>query len=153
MRLGACFVLALSFVLGQGLSADTLYNVTDLGTLGGTSSSGEAINNSGQVTGWSYPSSGPQHAFLYSNGHMTDLGTLGGSYTVGYGINGRGQVTGASYTPDGYDAFLYSNGQMIDLGILPAGGGMARLSVESSGSGITHSTMPFSASQDLTYKG
>ena len=32
-------------------------------------------------------------------------------------------------------------------------GGMARLSVESSGSGITHSTMPFSASQDLTYKG
>jgi hypothetical protein len=31
--------------------------------------------------------------------------------------------------------------------------GMARLSVESSGSGITHSTMPFSASQDLTYKG
>ena len=33
------------------------------------------------------------------------------------------------------------------------GGGMARLSVESSGSGITHSTMPFSASQGLTYKG
>ena len=32
-------------------------------------------------------------------------------------------------------------------------GGMARLSVESSGSGITHFTMPFSASQDLTYKG
>jgi probable HAF family extracellular repeat protein len=48
--------------------------MTDLGILPGYRSSfGEAINNAGQVTGRSESSTGPSHAFLYTNGQMMDL--------------------------------------------------------------------------------
>ena len=54
------------------------YTVTDLGTLGGSASSGLDINDSGQVVGYSYNANNARRAFLYSNKTMTDLGTLGG---------------------------------------------------------------------------
>ena len=53
--------------------------VTDLGTLGGKdSTTASGINDAGQVAGYSYPDTGPSHAFLTGpNGlGMTDLGTL-----------------------------------------------------------------------------
>src|SRR5579859_2056029 len=53
-------------------------SITDLGTLGGATSIGNAINSSGQVAG-QVDLSGGTHAFLYSNGSLNDLGTLGGS--------------------------------------------------------------------------
>jgi probable HAF family extracellular repeat protein len=93
--------------------------MTDLGTLGGSSSSGGAINHFGQVTGGAYTSGGAVHAFLYRNGAMTDLGTLGGSYSTGSAINHFGQVTGSASIANGADhAFLYNNGGMTDLGTL-----------------------------------
>jgi len=42
--------------------------MVDLGTFGGNNSLALAINNSGQVVGWSVTSAGATHAFLYSNG-------------------------------------------------------------------------------------
>jgi probable HAF family extracellular repeat protein len=95
--------------------------MTDLGTLGGRTSSGAGINDGGQVTGISDTPGAVSHghAFLYSNGQMMDLGTLGGSSSGGSDINNAGQVTGASATGTGvFHAFLYSNGQMMDLGTL-----------------------------------
>lgn len=82
-------------------------SMIDLGELPGgidishNSSEGFAINNSGQVTGYSsfsYLNGSGIHAFLFSGGIMMDLGSLQtsdnlvGSY--GYGINDSGQVTG-----------------------------------------------------------
>ncbi len=52
------------------------YSVTDLGTLGGGSSTGYAINASGQVTGEAVTAGGTLHAFLYSNHVMRDLNSL-----------------------------------------------------------------------------
>ena len=53
--------------------------MSNLGTLGGTSSYAMAINNSGQIAGFSLVTGdSEENAFLYSNGKMTDLGTLGG---------------------------------------------------------------------------
>ncbi len=101
-------------------SGTASYTVTDLGTLAGESSSrAEAINESGQVVGYSGST-----GFLWQNGSMTDLGTLGGSYSYAYDINDSGQVVGESDYPEGPDgngptkAFLWQNGRMTDLGSL-----------------------------------
>ncbi len=107
---------------GANLHGTTLqYEVTDLGTLGGSQSQAYGVNNAGQVTGYSYTTSdAEQHAFQYSNGIISDLGTLGGSYSQGYGINLAGQVTGYSaIVGDSVThAFTYINGTMTDLGTL-----------------------------------
>src|SRR3954451_3829815 len=99
------------------LSADTLYSVTDLGTLGG-STNGVAINAAGQVTGISHTPTGDQHGFLYNNGKMLDLGTLDERFiTYLYSpraINDAGQVTGQAVARSQH-AFLYTDGQMLDL--------------------------------------
>jgi len=116
MRIRSCVLLALLLGASHSLVATAVYSVTDLGNLGGSYSYGNAINNTGQVTGYSDTPSGI-HAFLYSNGQMTDLGTLDASGSPnaesrGNAINNAGQVTGVSNGR----AFLYSDGQMIDLG-------------------------------------
>src|SRR5579872_5824089 len=53
-----------------------LYSVTDLGTLGGTTSRAYGINNTGTIVGQAYTPT-TRDAFSYSGGVMTDLGTLG----------------------------------------------------------------------------
>ena len=70
----------------------------DLGTLpGGGASEPNAINNTGQVVGFSYVSGlNTTHAFLYGSGAMTDLGTLPGDYSsMATAINNAGQIVGA----------------------------------------------------------
>jgi probable HAF family extracellular repeat protein len=71
------------------------------------------INNNGQIVGYANQApSGPQYAFLYSDGTLTNLGTSG----YAYGINNNGEVVGQNNITE--HAFLYSAGQMIDLGTL-----------------------------------
>jgi probable HAF family extracellular repeat protein len=121
MRIRPCFLMALCLGWGHGLSAEILYSVTHVGTLAGTTSSyASAINNAGQVVGFSGFPNFLSHAFLYSNGQMQDLGTLpGGRNSYAYAINNAGQVTGAANPSVGPPvAFLYSNGQMQMLGSL-----------------------------------
>jgi probable HAF family extracellular repeat protein len=62
------------------LFAQTTYRVTDLGTIGGTSSAGNSINDIPWVTGSSTinASDSVVHASLWAYGGTFDLGTLGG---------------------------------------------------------------------------
>jgi len=80
------------------------YRVTDLGTLGGTSSVANSINKRGWVAGAaSLPGNTAQHAVLWRMGRKTDLGTLGGPNSTAYfPLNDRGEVSGFSdtATPD-----------------------------------------------------
>jgi probable HAF family extracellular repeat protein len=71
--------------------------MTDLETLGRGSSYAWAINNLGQIAGYSDTVRGETHAVLWESGTMTDLGTLGGKSSFAYAINNRGQIAGASY--------------------------------------------------------
>ena len=67
----------------------------DLGTLGGTESQVRAINDRGQVVGYSQiAGDGAAHAFLYEDGVMQDLGTLGKLESQASDINDHGVVVG-----------------------------------------------------------
>jgi probable HAF family extracellular repeat protein len=76
------------------------YTLTDLGTLGGGGSFGEAINNHGQITGITNTANGTATAFLYTDGKMTGLGfASGGAFSEGTSINSAGVVAGISGVP------------------------------------------------------
>jgi probable HAF family extracellular repeat protein len=84
--------------------------MTSLGTLGGPSGIGNAINASGQVAGYSQNSSQTYRAFLSSGSTLTDIGDLGGGSAV---------------------AFVYSAGKIKDLnGMIPAGSGWALIEAQ-----------------------
>jgi probable HAF family extracellular repeat protein len=76
------------------------YTVTDLGTLGGTSSLAGGLSNSGWVEGRStLPGDTVTHPVLWRKGVMKDLGTLGGpNADAGYRPNDWGNLGGASET-------------------------------------------------------
>jgi probable HAF family extracellular repeat protein len=97
--------------------------MTNLGTLGGSSGIGNAINTSGEVAGYSQNASGTYRAFLSSGSTLLDIGDLGGGSAVAYGMNDLGQVVGSAVTAKGENhPFLYRNGRMIDLGTLGSSG-------------------------------
>jgi probable HAF family extracellular repeat protein len=104
--------LVISLTLVAGVSAPayaehqpapTLYTITELGSLGGTSSAGSSINNQGWVAGFSnLPGDGFTHATLWRDGSAHDLGTLGGpnSAVLWPVKNNRGIVVGVAETAD-----------------------------------------------------
>src|SRR5262245_62230329 len=80
--------------------ATPCYSITDLGTLGGTSSQAFALNNVGQVVGYAQTARDEAaHAFVYDNGTMIDLGTLGGPSSAAVAINDSGLVAGSASVP------------------------------------------------------
>jgi probable HAF family extracellular repeat protein len=117
--LAAVFATAAAVASEEGLPR---YQIVDLGTLGGRSSFGRALNAAGDVTGSAaLPGDESTHAFLYRKGKMRDLGTLGGFVSVGEDVNKSGHVTGYSDIAGGNSgrhAFIYRKGKMIDLGTL-----------------------------------
>lgn len=79
-----------------------MYDNGIMNALGTTYAQAYGINNTGQVVGFSYTSSGNIYAFLYTDGIMNDLGTLpGGPKSWAYGINNSGQIVGCAQTSSG----------------------------------------------------
>jgi probable HAF family extracellular repeat protein len=99
------------------------YTLTPLGSLGGGSTTANAINDVGDVVGCTLavingvPTG---RAYVYRNGAMTDLGSLvSGGASCASDINDSGQITGFSATASGEQrAFIYQNGTMTSLGNL-----------------------------------
>jgi probable HAF family extracellular repeat protein len=103
--------------------------IEDLGTLGGPSSFGLAINASGHISGVSYrsyadPHSSGVHAFRYDGFGLIDVGALPTSnFSWGYGINDEDVIVGPSLVDVGGDtvshAFLAgATLTLTDLGTL-----------------------------------
>ena len=79
------------------------YQVSNLDTLGGTSSGGNSINDQSWVAGYSrLPDNQSRHAALWRDGSITDLGTLGGpNSSVTWNVkNTEGIIVGISQTDD-----------------------------------------------------
>jgi probable HAF family extracellular repeat protein len=94
--------------------------IRDLGVLPGmTWGSGEDINSSGQVVGYSSNADGSvYHAFLWTAaGGMQQLpGSLGGCCTMALSINDLGMISGQAKRADGTThAVVWENGVMRDV--------------------------------------
>jgi len=93
-------------VFGQNAAAQTQtkakpktqYQVSNLPSLGGTSSGGNSINNLSWAAGYSRLPDRNRHAILWRNSALTDLGTLGGpNSSVTWGVkNTAGIIVGIS---------------------------------------------------------
>jgi probable HAF family extracellular repeat protein len=95
-------------LIGLGTPADAQaprYSVTDLGTLGGGSSTAYAINASGQVTGQAVTAGGAIHAFLYTKRGMRDLNSMIDPAVAAYVIlfSGKG-MNGGWIVANGVDS-------------------------------------------------
>ncbi len=125
MRLLPHLVLALGLA---GLTAAAgpapvraqLYQVHDLGTLGGVRGSGAAgLNGSGIAVGYSFiPEANLVHAMVNDHGVVSDLGTLGGTQSLARAVNASGVIVGWAY-PFGVAvqrAFRWQGGVMTELG-------------------------------------
>ncbi len=144
---------------GQTSSSSSNYSAAVLTSTGGntpisplpnyTSSFASAINDSGQVAGYSQVTSDEgtvttDEAVLYSNGTVTGLGTLGGADSVATAIDTAGDVVGYStinndpFAPA--HAFLYPSGgsSMEDLGTL-GGNSSEATGINSSGEIVGYS--------------
>jgi probable HAF family extracellular repeat protein len=98
--LAATLTAGLSFI--SPVSAENSWTLTPLGSLGG-STKAFGINNTGQVVGGSYLTTGDEHAFMtgpHGSG-MRDLGVFGGNESRATAINSSGQVVGTSTTGEG----------------------------------------------------
>jgi probable HAF family extracellular repeat protein len=123
MRTKALAILALLLV--STASAAPVYDVIDLGTLGGDSSRVYSINNNAQVVGYAVNSSSVSQATLFDStgsGNNIDLGSLGGSYSFALSINNNGQIVGRARNSRRRGlATLFDStgsGNNIDLGTL-----------------------------------
>jgi probable HAF family extracellular repeat protein len=90
----------------------------DLGTLGGSFSTANAISDDGVVVGESETASGVRHAFMWTpRARMVDLGTLGFSSSA-QGVNDDGVIVGISQTTSLVShAFVWTrHAGMVDIG-------------------------------------
>jgi probable HAF family extracellular repeat protein len=105
----------------------------DLGTLGGVFGYPTALNNRGQVVGYSSLPADPGACltsgagspncdpFLWDQGSLIDLftSTIGGNPQFVFAINDAGEIVGAAAFPNApFDAFLWRKGVATDLGHL-----------------------------------
>jgi len=98
----ACFCGAAQAQAPAKAKPKVQYNVSDLASLGGTSSGGNSINDLSWVAGYSRRLDRNRHATLWRNSALTDLGTLGGpNSSVTWNVkNTAGILVGISQTAD-----------------------------------------------------
>jgi len=91
------------------------YEVIDLGTLGGSIAVPLALNDKGQVVGYSTTTDGTERAFLWENGSIRDLNVSAGSNRAQV-ITNSGIIAGATDDGAGPLAFRWANGLTTILG-------------------------------------
>ncbi len=107
--LAIAFFTAVSVLPASSLNAGALYQVTDLGSLGGNSVFAGGINALGQTVGSAQTASGATHAFSSDGKTLVDLSTAAGKPGLASGINGQGSIAGTTYSPGGAAATVWTS--------------------------------------------
>ena len=108
------------------LTAGPLYQIADLGSLGGGNSAAFGINASGAAVGASRTVSGIDVAFRNNDAL---LNSLAATRSTAAAINDSGMIAGTVFGPSGAQAVLWSNGQASAI----AGPGSYAMGVNNSG--------------------
>jgi probable HAF family extracellular repeat protein len=111
---------------------------TDLGGLGGTCGAPNALNNAGQVVGYSDLAGDVVfRPALWDRGKVTDLGTFLGpgppSYGIANSINDGGEIVGWADNQKSDFAALWKDGAIRNLGAVAGDGGAHANSINSQG--------------------
>ncbi len=117
-------------VISAGLMRGSMiYSITDLGSLGG-SSTGYQINDSGSVVGWAETVTGSQQAFASATGggSLETLSSPGASDSYAFGINGTNIIVGISYINGQPHGTIWSGTSVTDMGA-----GVCAMAINSSG--------------------
>jgi probable HAF family extracellular repeat protein len=107
-------------VVGNDGGSIVLYqdgNVSNLGSLGGNSSSVSDINNNNKIVG-KYQTGNNFHAFQYDNGSFTDLHEIVStslSDSLAVGINDNGKIVFNAYDYEIVDTYVLQNTGLSDL--------------------------------------
>ncbi len=109
-------VLFFLLLFAAAAFGDPVYTIASLGGLGGSSSTGYAINNSGTVAGWGENSSGVTQAFVSTPGGLKGLPFASGTESYAYGINDAGTVVGDTYINGQSHATIWSSSGETVLG-------------------------------------
>lgn len=123
-RVRLTIVVLLALFAGSVRPACAQGEVTDLGTLGGSSSQALGVNDSGTVVGWSLKSNGKRAAFV-ANGavanSMSELPEPFGSLSTASAINDYGEICGwVRATGSKLHAWMW-NGAVSDIHTAPGG--------------------------------
>jgi probable HAF family extracellular repeat protein len=118
------------------------WSLTDLGTLGGSETFADSINDLGQVVGMSrVTGDSGTHAFFYDNGVMQDLapinsGDIRASFRLG--LNNSGRIVSGVVTDDAYYPAIYDrqSGQTTTLGSLGSTSGFTGVATAINNSGM-----------------
>ena len=90
--------------------AAPVYHITDLGVVpGGYESVATAINDRGEIVGWSATPTSAGRAFVWRDGVMRDLG-IDGRLSLAYAINDKGRIAGTVTLDDNTVHAFYSDG-------------------------------------------
>lgn len=120
--LAAVAAVALLTSAGPMGALASFYTVADLGTLGGSRSAALALNDSGDVVGYSTTAAGATRGFVYDGDSLQAVGTFGGRDSLAYGISNIGTVVGRAQNSSGeFRAFvMLPGGKLLDIPTLSA---------------------------------
>jgi probable HAF family extracellular repeat protein len=113
---GGCRNPTMVEAAARASASDLVYEITDLGTLGGRSGEAVQINALGHVAGRSQNAAGENRGFFWDGSVMRDIGPAACCFML---LNDQDQVAWNSVASDGsLRAMFWDNGTLHDLGTL-----------------------------------